>query len=113
MRQITLVEPGFFRTTATAKGAQFPLHPAYTKPDGVVNQTRKFIDVTTQPTRGEVPSGDTRKAAKRIHELSLLPEPPLRLILGKDALGYVRTQVQMMTENFDAYESWSEDLMEY
>ena len=56
--------------------------------------------------------GDPNKAIKKIWELAELPEPPLRLVLGKDALRYAREQQHVVKADFDKYESWSDDLQE-
>ena len=64
------------------------------------------------PTRGAVPSGDVAKAVRKIYELACLAQPPLRLVLGKDALVSARRQMQMIVADIDAYEAWSDDLME-
>ena len=112
MPQITLIEPGVFRTGFVSKAAWLPLHPAYTKPDGVAAQTRELITTDTQPIRVDAASGDTAKAARKIYELSLLPSPPMRLAMGRDALTNIRRQIQMVTDDIDKYETWSKDLLE-
>lgn len=49
-------------------------------------------------------------AVKRIYEMSQLPEPPLRFLIGKDAVAVSRTQLKSIKEDTDKYESWSEGL---
>ena len=66
----------------------------------------------TNPDGGEVPSVDVAKAVAKIYELTLLPTPPLRLVLGKDALRNVRKQLGLVADDVDTFESWSEDLLE-
>ena len=88
------------------------MHPAYTNPDGTVVQAWKSIKAIASPVRGDVPSGDVGKAVTKIYDLTLLPEPPLRLVLGKDAIASTRKQAQMVTNDVNSYESWSDDFME-
>src|SRR5207248_3365512 len=77
--QVVIVEPGAFRT-------EF---------GGLRMQRSRIIDayaVSTGPTRAAVDGmdgtqpGDPRKAARAILEVLDSPEPPLRLVLGNDAV---------------------------
>lgn len=56
--------------------------------------------------------GDTSKAARKIYEVSELSSPPLRIVFGKDALEYVRAQLDLLKKDVDGSEVWSEDLKE-
>lgn len=56
--------------------------------------------------------GDVSKAAKQIYRLSTLPEPPLRLPLGKDSIETIEDQLELIRADLEKYKSWSEDLME-
>ena len=73
--------------------------------------TETFADILL-PSRGVSASGDVVKAVQKIYELSCLPHPPLRLVLGKDSLAGARRQLQLVTGDIDTYETWSDDLME-
>ena len=42
--------------------------------------------------------GDVKKAVKKIYELSENPQPPLRAILGKDAVEALRQQLELPLE---------------
>ena len=53
---------------------------------------------------------DPAKAVQRIYDLSLLPNPPMRLLLGKDSVGGVKAQVKKIEEDANNYEKWSEGL---
>lgn len=87
-----------------------PVHPAYTKPDSAVAKQRAFEEVAHDDPTHKI--GDTDKAIEKIWDLSTLTEPPLRLPLGKDSVAEIRTQLQNITADLDAYEGWSEDLLE-
>lgn len=54
--------------------------------------------------------GDVDKGTQAIYKLAHLPEPPLRLPLGKPAIAVVRRKMASLTMDTDKYESWSEDL---
>ena len=56
--------------------------------------------------------GDPKKAVSKIWELAALENPPLRLVLGKDAFMHIRGQVESVTAEIAKYESWSGDLQE-
>lgn len=81
-----------------------PAHPAYTKPNLGSNLVRdkiaNFLDT----------SGDPHKAVKRFYELAHLANPPLRFLLGKDAIAASREQLKRVEGDTDKYESWSEGL---
>jgi NAD(P)-dependent dehydrogenase (short-subunit alcohol dehydrogenase family) len=77
--KVTIIEPGAFRTdwggssmTINSVGAD------YESTVGRINRYRVEVD-GTQP-------GDPEKAARAIVGIVALDEPPLRLLLGKDAL---------------------------
>lgn len=111
--KITILIAGFFRTQGYSKAELFPLHPAYTNPNGGPAKIRAgLVGIFTASGEQRIPSGDTNKAAKKVHELSLLSDPPMRLWLGEDAIAATRRQLDLIKENLDGYEDWSEDLLE-
>lgn len=75
-------------------------------------KAREFLRIICEPTRGDVPTGDVAKGVKKVYEVSRLSKPPMRLVLGKDAVGGVRKQIQSVMEDLESYEAWSEDLLE-
>ena len=94
-----------------ANAITLPPHPAYTYPDGEPTKARAYLDAL--PIQGQsLRLGDTNKAIPRIIELSMLHNPPLRLLLGKDCLAMARTQIKHVANDLEAYESWSEDQLE-
>ena len=107
--QISLVEPGVFYTEIVKRagvGATIQYsHPAYASPTLPGNVLRNHF-IGKDERIGASPA----KAVERIYDLSLLPNPPLRLILGKDAVEGVKKQIQSLEEDVTRYGSWSEGL---
>lgn len=77
--KVTIVEPGGFRTDWG--GSSMTLHQVGEDYESTVGQINRYRAETdgTQP-------GDPAKAARAIVGIVALDEPPLRLLLGKDAL---------------------------
>jgi NAD(P)-dependent dehydrogenase (short-subunit alcohol dehydrogenase family) len=79
--KVTIVEPGAFRTDWGGSSMQLAeVHPDY---DSTVGQLNRFR-VQTDGTQ----AGDPAKAAQAILQVVGLDDPPLRLLLGKDALAH-------------------------
>lgn len=77
--KVTIIEPGAFRTDwGGSSMAIAPVGEDYESTVGEINRYRLAAD-------GKQP-GDPAKAAKVIVDIATLAEPPLRLLLGKDAL---------------------------
>ncbi|TDW15827.1 oxidoreductase [Kribbella kalugense] len=77
--KVTIVEPGAFRTDWGGSSMRLAeVHPDY---DATVGQMNRFR-VETDGTQ----AGDPAKAAQAILQVVGLDNPPLRLLLGKDAL---------------------------
>ncbi|WUJ72496.1 oxidoreductase [Kribbella soli] len=77
--KVTIVEPGAFRTDWGGSSMQLAeVHPDYDSTVGELNRYRLETD-------GNQP-GDPAKAAEAILHIANLDNPPLRLLLGKDAL---------------------------
>ncbi len=77
--KVTVVEPGGFRTDWAGSSMRIDdLTPAYRDTVGA------FASYVGQSSGAQ--RGDPAKGAKAILELANLPEPPLRLLLGTDAL---------------------------
>ncbi|MDX6260065.1 MAG: hypothetical protein QOH84_1753 [Kribbellaceae bacterium] len=77
--KVTMIEPGAFRTDWG--GSSMTLHPVGEDYEATVGQINRYRAETdgTQP-------GDPVKAARAIVGIVATDEPPLRLLLGKDAL---------------------------
>jgi NAD(P)-dependent dehydrogenase (short-subunit alcohol dehydrogenase family) len=93
--KLTIVEPGGFRTDWA--GASM----AYAKeiPDYAVV---RFMRQQLEARNGGQP-GDPRKAAEAILKLVDLPEPPLRLPLGNDALALLRFGYKRAAEELEKW----------
>ena len=53
---------------------------------------------------------DPVKGVQKVYELSQLPDPPLRLLLGKDANDAVGEYLTQLKREVERYASWSDDL---
>ncbi len=82
-------------------------HSAYNKPALAPSVIRAYV---ANPGRGRNGSQDPNKASIKIFDLSLLQDPPLRLVLGKDAVAAGKAQVASFTSEIKKYEEWSENL---
>jgi len=103
--KVTSIEAGAFATDGASNMVIIPPHPAYTKPTLPSTIFRNLLkDFST------VPLGDPKKAAVTFYKLSELENPPLRFPIGKDSIGYIRTQLASIKKDVDEYESWSEGL---
>jgi NAD(P)-dependent dehydrogenase (short-subunit alcohol dehydrogenase family) len=77
--KVTIVEPGAFRTDWGGSSMRIlPVSEEYEPTVGEMNRYRRAVD-------GQQP-GDPARAAVIITEIARLDQPPLRLLLGSDAL---------------------------
>ena len=77
--KVTIVEPGAFRTDWGGSSMRIlPVSEDYEPTVGEMNRYRRAVD-------GRQP-GDPARAAAIITEIARLDQPPLRLLLGSDAL---------------------------
>jgi len=77
--KVTIIEPGAFRTDWGGSSMKLAeVHPDYESTVGRMNRYRAETDGTQR--------GDPAKAAQVILQVTALDEPPLRLLLGTDAL---------------------------
>lgn len=82
--KVTIVEPGGFRTDWGGSSMQLAeVHPDYESTVGEMHRRRLESD-------GKQP-GDPAKAAEAILEIVGLDNPPLRLLLGTDALKFAES----------------------
>lgn len=97
--KVTIVEPGAF-LTKFASG-------------GIVEAAQKiaaYAPITGMGKAGvqkyyEGRAGDPAKAARALVDLVEMAKPPLRLVLGADALAGVRAKVERLRSDFDACEA--------
>lgn len=97
--KVTIVEPGAFRTDFAGRSiTKAEPIPAYA--DTVVGAWRE----RTTRIHGQQP-GDPAKAAAAMLQVVDSPEPPLRLLLGPDALQRARDKLAGMAAEFDRWEA--------
>jgi NAD(P)-dependent dehydrogenase (short-subunit alcohol dehydrogenase family) len=93
-----IVEPGAFRTGLFRPGAAYESAemPEY---EATVGPTRAYV----RNNDGEQP-GDPAKAAAAILTALDAPEPPLRLVLGADAVNNVKNRLERLAEELEQWE---------
>ena len=94
-----IVEPGAFRTGLFRPGAAYfsAEMPDYAD---TVGPTRAYV----RDGHGDQP-GDPVKAADAIITALDADDPPLRLVLGEDAIGNIRQRLGRVTAELDAWEA--------
>ena len=98
---VLIVEPGNFRTgllTASDYTAELPAYQA------TVGATRKMV----RDNDGRQ-LGDPARAAAAIRAALDAPRPPLRLVLGADAVDAIRTHANDLAAELDAWERVARD----
>jgi NAD(P)-dependent dehydrogenase (short-subunit alcohol dehydrogenase family) len=99
--RVTIIEPGAFNTGFPSGG----LVPVAEKCEAYASLTSQ-IATGMQHWYGSH-AGDPRRAADAILRMVDEPQPPLRLVLGADALAGVRAKIENLRQNVDAWESLS------
>ncbi|KAI0789704.1 hypothetical protein C8Q75DRAFT_718060, partial [Abortiporus biennis] len=105
--KVTLIEPGMFSTKAIGQNAiSLPtLNPSTCTS---INITRERLH---QASLGKIEGvGSPMKAVQRFYDLANLDEPPLRFVIGKDAIKRARMQLDTLERDIKMLEAWSEDL---
>ncbi|KAI9680445.1 MAG: hypothetical protein M1822_007203 [Bathelium mastoideum] len=93
--KFTCIEPGGFRTNFfNSITIQDEAHPAYShlNPHELVK------------TMKGAQRGDPLKAGRAMYQLAMMKEPPLRIVLGSDALGRMITKLEQYRANLTKYE---------
>ena len=94
--KVTIIEPGGFRTDFAGSSQTISAdNPAYASTVGVVAQFQRAYD-GAQP-------GDPKKAAAAVLNIACLDEPPMRLLLGRDA---VRAAAEAERTRAEADRKW-------
>jgi len=94
-----LVEPGAFRTNLFAPGAAYE-SAEMAEYATTVGPTREYIR-----TGGGSQAGDPAKAAQAILTAVNSDQPPLRLVLGADAVSGVKERLDHLTTELGQWES--------
>ncbi len=98
--EVTLIEPGSFRTNVNAQGV-IPAHPIadYAETSGKMIEWAKEMD-------GKQP-GDPVKASAAMIQAVESDNPPLRLALGEDAVNGITQKLDSMKAELEAWRSVS------
>lgn len=95
--KVTVIEPGAFRTKFVGNVEAGEIGEEY---QATVGETAKML----QGFEGTAP-GDPRKAAEVLYQLFEMEQPPLRILLGKDAYGWGLPKLEGMVAEIKKYES--------
>ena len=97
--KVTLIEPGYFRTNFLTGGSL----ASAGAPIAAYDQIRSVHEAHTQIDGAQI--GDPVQAARAMIAVVGQAEPPLRLLLGSDALSYARAKLAALAGDFDANEA--------
>ena len=103
--KFTCIEPGAFRTDWAGRSMEFP------------EEDRKMKDVydhlqaekSMESVNGKQ-AGDPKKGAKAMYEFAVMDDPPLRVVIGKDAYRQILEKLKVYEENYRKYEKISTDM---
>ena len=96
--KLTLVEPGAFRTEFAGDSLATPENQI----DDYESTAHKFVKMQEQSS-GEQP-GDPDKAAQAMIKVVESDNPPMRLVLGEDALEATRKKIESFQKELDEWE---------
>ncbi|CAN5355358.1 SDR family NAD(P)-dependent oxidoreductase [soil metagenome] len=93
--KVTLIEPGYFRTNFLTGGSLASASAPIAAYDQIraVHEAHARIDGTQL--------GDPAGAARAMIAVAAQDTPPLRLLLGSDALAYARAKLGALAQDFD------------
>ena len=94
---VTIIEPGYVKTNFLQSGSIAVSQSPISAYAAIQEEKRKHLD--------EIPGnqpGDPEKVAQVIIDTAKLSEPPLRLLLGSDALQFANYKIQMLQEGIEA-----------
>lgn len=97
--KVTAIEPGAFRTDWAGRSLQRTVH---TIEDYAA--TLEPLSAARAARSGKQP-GDPRKAAQAILKVVASDQPPVHLLLGTDALGFVREKLKTLQEEISQWEA--------
>jgi NAD(P)-dependent dehydrogenase (short-subunit alcohol dehydrogenase family) len=98
--RVTIVEPGGFRTDFA--GSSTAIEPGRPEYDAIVGAAARMQHAYT----GNQP-GDPRRGAKAVLDIVNAENPPLRLPLGKDAVGAIEASDRARLEELDRWRALS------
>ena len=97
--RVTIVEPGSFRTDFAGRSMRSARNPIADYAETVGARIEHL-----KQSNGKQ-AGDPRRAAAAIFDIVSSDEPPLRLLLGADALEAARIKVAALKDEFDRWEA--------
>ena len=100
--KVTLVEPGPFRTLWAGASMKTSEHEIAAYRNTRVGRTKELM-----AARNGVQPGDPIKAALAIIKISETENPPLRLALGKIAIGAIQGKIALLTKELTTWETLS------
>lgn len=100
--KVTLVEPGPFRTLWAGASMKFSDKEIDAYRTTRVGRTKELMTA-----RNGVQPGDPVKAALAIIQIAETEHPPLRLALGKIAIGAIQGKIALLTKELTAWEALS------
>jgi NAD(P)-dependent dehydrogenase (short-subunit alcohol dehydrogenase family) len=96
--RVTLIEPGGFRTDWAGSSMRVdPYNDAYKSTVGALAEHRSSLELY----------GDPKKGAQAILQVASMPEPPLRLLLGTDAMFLARAAATRRAAEDEKFQSLS------
>lgn len=99
---VTAIQPGSFRTDWAGRSM-------VRSPRSISDYDESFGPIRdTRIQRSGHQAGDPQKAARAILQLVDSPTPPASLLLGSDAVAFVREKLRQMSADIDAWQSVSE-----
>lgn len=100
---------GLVRTPVPQKCTILPVAPGYEDPSNPAAIGRRVVASARDPS---TKVGHLRRTMEKIYALSSVRDPPLRLVIGSDALGAVRAHLKRVQEGMEGCASWSEGVKE-
>lgn len=99
---VTAIQPGSFRTDWAGRSM-------VRSPRSINDYDESFGPIRdTRIQRSGHQAGDPQKAGRAILQLVNSPTPPASLLLGSDAVAFVREKLRQMSADIDAWQSVSE-----
>ncbi|WP_133577234.1 oxidoreductase [Pedobacter metabolipauper] len=93
---VTIIEPGYVRTNFLSSGSIANPKNPIAEYGAIAEEIRKH----KEDVPGNQP-GDPQKIAEVIISLSKVSEPPLRILLGSDALQFANYKIQMLQNGIE------------
>lgn len=100
--KVTMIEPGGFRTDFAGR-SRVQTGRRIEDYEATVGQSRRIL-----ASHAGHEAGDPAKAAAAILAVADSPSPPLRLLLGTDALGYAKQKLEAQLAEIDVWASVTE-----